>query len=40
MKYTVNPLPIGEKNNCQPLQVIQKIRHMPALAQAAISEAR
>lgn len=27
-----------KKNNCQPLQVIQKIRHMPAPAQAAISE--
>jgi len=37
MKYTVNPLQIG-KNNCRPLQVIQKIRHMPAAAQAAIAE--
>lgn len=26
------------KNNCQPLQVIQKIRHMPAAAQAGIAE--
>lgn len=26
-----------KKNNCQPLQVIQKIRHMPAPAQAAIA---
>lgn len=26
-----------EKNNCRPLQVIQKIRHMLAAAQAAIA---
>lgn len=34
----INDKAVPLLNNCQPLQVIQKIRHMPAAAQAAIAE--